>query len=54
MTALTEAGFSDLSNVVCSYKYIQLVSSDEYKFSQKYYITELETGEMKLIIVKLD
>ena len=44
VTALHEAGYSGLSSVVCSYRYIELLSSDEYKFSQKYYITELKTG----------
>ena len=47
ISALHEHGYNGLQDVLCSYKYIDLPSTDEYSLTEEYYITEMETGEKK-------
>lgn len=46
-SALQEHGYQGLRDVHCSYKYIDLPSTDEYSLSEEHVITEEKTGDNK-------
>lgn len=45
MTSLAWAGYSDIRELVCSFRYISLVDSEHYELGPPHYISQQRTGD---------
>ena len=57
LTSLTMAGYSDITKLACSFRYIKLLDSENFELGPAHTISEQRTGEIrqntrKMIIIR--